>query len=121
MSQILRSRWFLITYAVIGMIIIINLIRSSLDLYSRRSIVQEKEIELRELEAEHAELTQELEYVQTDEFVEKEAREKLGLVKEGEMVVLVGELGEEPKTKNQEPRTKHQSEPQWKAWWRLFF
>lgn len=65
---------------------------------------------------ENAYLKERLSYVQSDQFVEEEAREKLGLVKEGEYIVIAPP----PTDKVKEDETID-TRPNWKKWWELFF
>ncbi len=64
-------------------------------------------------------LKQKLSQSQTPEFVEREARDKLGLVKEGEVVILM----DTPGVANSGQGAQEQGDtiPKWKQWWRLFF
>ncbi len=59
-------------------------------------------------------LKQQLYFVNTPQFIENEAREKLGMVKPGEHIVL---------TPPRESRQKIvlDTTPNWKKWWNLFF
>lgn len=61
-------------------------------------------------------LKERLHYVQTDEFIEKEAREKLGMVKEREHIVLIPPVKEEIKSKQEKEKL-----PNWEKWKKLFF
>lgn len=49
--------------------------------------LQKKKQELQILKKENQELLQKIEYAKTDEFIEKYARENLGLGKEGETII----------------------------------
>lgn len=61
-------------------------------------------------------LKERLYYVKTNEFVENEAREKLGMVKEGELIVLA------PPTENKKIIVDTENKnPNWQKWWNLFF
>ena len=75
---------------------------------------------LRRVEEENRRLQSELEYAQSPEFIEQEARNRLGLGREGETVVLM------PNDKLQMTNEKTEDKtavnlPNWKKWWRLFF
>lgn len=59
-------------------------------------------------------LQQQLYFVNTPQFIENEAREKLGMVKPGEHIVLI------PPHENQQKIT-YDTTPNWKKWWNLFF
>ncbi|MDP1722270.1 MAG: septum formation initiator family protein [Candidatus Gottesmanbacteria bacterium] len=105
---------------VVSAFMIVNLSRSIWDLWRRRDILGERQAVLRRVEAEHARLQKELDYAQSPEFIEQEARNRLGLGKEGETVVLL------PKSQitNPNDQTNEEKEeiiPNWKRWWRLFF
>ena len=60
-------------------------------------------------------LQQKLLYVKSDDFIEKQAREKLNLVKNGEYVVLA------PKPDEKAQEKPVDEIPNWKKWLKLFF
>ena len=66
-------------------------------------------------EVENKQLQQKLEEVKSDDFVEREAREKLGLGKLGEVVVIVPSP---PNLKSQ--ATNSNTEANWRKWWELY-
>lgn len=51
--------------------------------------LSEKELQIQTLQAQKNDLFKQLEYVETIDYVEKVAREKLGLVKEGETLLII--------------------------------
>ena len=61
-------------------------------------------------------LKQQLYFTNTQEFIENQAREKLGMAKPGESVVLVP-----PKIIEEEKELAIDTTPKWKKWWNLFF
>lgn len=79
------------------------------------SIVSELESELERKTRQNNFLQEQLKYVQTDDFVEKQSREKLGLVKEGEVVV-------QERFDHNINSTIEQSlsKPNWRQWLELF-
>ncbi len=85
---------------------IINLIKKGL------SIKQEQQ-ELQQLEQENQQLKAELDYIQTEQFLEKEARNNLGLTKGEVVIVLPSDFYEEAPAESQEEL------PAWKKWWEL--
>ena len=101
-------------------VLIVNVSRSIWDLRHRRDILGERERVLKRLEAERARLEKEYEYVKSPEFIEQEARNRLGLAREGEQVVLLPEK-KESGISNQESGEGKANIPNWKKWWRLFF
>lgn len=105
---------------VVSIVIVINLSRSIWDLWRRRDVLGERQEVLRRAEEENKRLQSELEYAQSPEFIEQEARNRLGLGREGETVILM------PNDKLQMTNEKTEDKtvgtlPNWKKWWRLFF
>ncbi|MBI4066432.1 septum formation initiator family protein [Candidatus Gottesmanbacteria bacterium] len=104
----------------ISAVLIVNLSRSIWDLWRRRDILGEREAVLRRLEAENKHLQSELEYTQSPEFIEQEARNRLGLGREGEAVVLMPN-DQFPMTNGKTEEKQEETLPSRKKWWRLFF
>ncbi len=77
------------TIIVIGLFIIYGSSRNILELWRQKQRVWRIQKEVKELEIKEAELKKKLEYYNSDEYVEKMAREKLLLQKEGETVILI--------------------------------
>lgn len=77
----------------------------------------EAEGEVEELLGEQEALLEKREYYQSEEFVEKQARDKLNMAKEGETVVILpegeGVLGEVE-------ISRERQEPIWKKWLGVF-
>lgn len=111
-----------IRLVIIGVsaILVVNLSRSIWDLWRRRDIVAERQEVLHRLEIENKRLKDELTYSESPLFIEQEARNRLGLGREGEEVVL---LPKEQGTGDKKQATEEgkESVPNWKRWWRLFF
>ena len=84
-------------------------------LYKAGDKVEIARKELAQAEAEQEKLKAQLEYVQSDEFIEREAREKLGLGKPGETVVIVPT----PQIASKVQSDKG-SEQNWRKWWKLY-
>lgn len=61
-------------------------------------------------------LKERLFYVKTDDFIENEARRKLGLVKVGEHTVIAPPAPEKDKNP-----IEVDTKPNWEKWWGLFF
>jgi len=57
--------------------------------------------------------------MKTNEFLEKEARDNLGLVKKGETVAILP--SESRHGRNEAQQGENQGISNWKRWWRLFF
>lgn len=60
-------------------------------------------------------LQERLFYVKTNQFVEEEAREKLGMLRPGEYIVIA------PPTPLNRERIEIDTKPNWEKWFELFF
>ncbi len=85
-------------------------------LWARRGVVREREQELQGLQKENRELEGSLKEIQGESYVERIARDKLGMVRVGETIVIMPDR--EPNSENDK---KGESVPNWKKWWRLFY
>lgn len=85
-------------------------------LWKAGSRVDGSKLELLKAEEENLKLKSRLSEVQSPNFVEKEAREKLGYGRPGEVIVLL------PKEESDQSQKKTNSEdtPIWKRWWDLY-
>lgn len=84
-------------------------------LYRAGERVGEAQVEVERATEENQRLRLKLEYVQSEEFIEKEALEKLGMGRPGEKIV-VGAL--EP-TGEPNPEVE-EDKPNWRKWWELY-
>ena len=79
--------------------------------------------EIKQLEARNLALQAYRDYVQSDEYIEKVAREELNLMKRGETAVIV--LSPASSTAStEEPSSsvgKEEEPPLWKRWWDFLF
>lgn len=83
-----RLGMFLVSVVVVMLLVVVSV--NSVLLKQKQDTYREREVELSELIAAEEQRTTELEelrrYTQTQAYVEEVAKEKLGLVKEGEIV-----------------------------------
>lgn len=126
--KIIHSRLFRLIVAVGSIVSIIGLSRSIYTVVKKRDIVKERQRVLSNLEAQNRQLETQLEESLSPTFIEREAREKLGMAREGESVVIM-DNGKwimlapsqvEGKNRKTEEKTA-ENVPNWKKWWRLFF
>lgn len=104
---------------IFSLYLIVSLSRGIIDLFQKEKIIEKEEAKLEELRVGTEKLKEELEYVQSEEFVEKEAREKLGLAKEGETVLVLPENFEEMVEESQK-EVEPEEPPNWEKWLGLF-
>lgn len=102
---------------VVSLFVSVGLVRSIVDHWHKRTIVSERQEALGREEQRNRELVAQLEEATSAAFIEKEAREKLGLVKEGDTVVLMTN----DKLQKTHETTMQETAPNWKKWWKLFF
>lgn len=86
------------------------------DLWHRRDIMRVRQQELDAKKSENAKMEAQLKDIQGDAYVEKIARDTLGLVKDGEAIVLLPN-----RASGIENREKEGDVPNWRKWWELFF
>lgn len=116
----MKRRLYQLSIIVIGLFIIYGSSRNILELWQQKQRVWKIQKEVKELEVKEAELKKKLEYYSSDEYVEKIAREKLLLQKEGETVVLLPSGQNQDQSsdiKSQNEEKNKQSEPS--IWERL--
>lgn len=95
--------------------IIKNIVVSIVNLNQNSQIVTNLINQEGEAKKQNQFLKERLYYVNTNEFIERQAREKLGMVKQGEHIVLAPPVQEKAKV------IPVDTDPNWKKWWKLFF
>lgn len=105
-------------FGLMSLMISIGLIRSIIGHVGKQDIVQTQESVLQAEQERKAELNRKLEEATSAAFIEKQAREKLGLAKPEDTIVLIDTsgVGIDDTVIRGEERASN-----WKRWWRLFF
>ena len=104
-----------------GVYLIVSLVQTLTSLLRQRENIEKLRESLSLEKKRHEELSLKKKYVESPEFIEREAREKLLLGKPGETRVIIdGErlletLGTTSAALEQETK------PNWQKWWELFF
>lgn len=110
------------TVLIVSVVLVGVMARNTLNLLKRGETVEEAKRRVESLREEQVRLLELKENVETDEFVEREAREKLGLAKPGEVVAV---LPDEEILKKLAPGIEEEDFveklPIWKRWARMFF
>ena len=115
----MKKTIFRIIITVLGLFLIFNLSRSIIDLWQKGSFLDSEEERYAKAKLENEQLKQERQRVQSAEFIEEQARDKLSLGKEGEVVVILP-----PKPDNEAKsmeETKAVELPIWQQWVGYFF
>lgn len=114
----MKHRFVQLLILVTAVFFILNLGRSIYGLWQKGDIVAESEQIRDELREKNLQLKEEQMRVETPEFIEEQARNKLNLTREGEVVVVLPEL---PISPIPQAQTELSEEPNWQKWWKLFF
>lgn len=92
----------------VGSILLIALIVFAVNFVKQGKVIKdyeaknaEKDTQIQELQEEIDKISDDLQQVNSDEFIEKYAREKLGMIKEDELIVVDPEKGEVTNTEDQ--------------------
>src|SRR3990167_8514157 len=85
----MKRNLLLLSAVLISVVLVVNSTKKILMFRSTSLKIEDFEARLLKLRQENSDLARELEYKKSNEFAEAEIRNKLGLVKEGERVVIV--------------------------------
>lgn len=113
----MRRNLILLLAIVVAVFLGINSVKRILSLHGTSQQVEEEEAHLEKLRKENEALKQELEYKKSERFAEGEIRNKLGMAKDGEEVVVIPK---EEESSKQETESK-KPVANWKKWQKLFF
>lgn len=116
MSMIIIKRILIIALVILLLAAIRNGFLSIVNSTKEEGAKERLEKELLERQREGQFLKEKLFYVKTDEFVEEEAKEKLGMLKSGEILVIAPTAGSVDKDE-----IFIDTRPIWQKWWDLFF
>ncbi|MFZ5932698.1 MAG: FtsB family cell division protein [Patescibacteria group bacterium] len=114
----------LLTYFLLflGLVFLISLVRNISRVLEARKRIGRAESRVEKLKEENEEIKRKLAEVKGEEFIEKQLRDRLGLAKEGEIVVVLPD--EEILRKIAPPVPEEEDtlpDPTWKKWLKLFY
>lgn len=115
MNNSLRALRLVIYFTTL--LLVVNTARSIYSVWQKQSVLGERRAIVDQLRQENEGLKQDLLQVESQDFIEKQAREKLNLQKEGDIVVV---LPQDLKYKDA-PQVEEPEAPNWRKWWSLFF
>lgn len=115
MRNIGKTKLFRTFVLIVIAIVAIGGIRSIVGIWQKRGIVEERRQVLEAEQRKYSELEIKLQEATSAAFVEETARNKLGLVKPGESVIIMNKATPEANILPQFEK------PLWKQWWELFF
>ncbi len=113
----MRRTLLLIFAILVSIVLATNSTKRILSLRTTSQSVQEAEKQLEQLKQDNQALKQELEYKKSEGVIERELRNKLGLAREGEAVVIL------PKENSDQSSAAGNQRPEknWQKWWSRFF
>ena len=112
-----RRNLLLFGAVILALLLIVNGAKRLSSLRNTSQKVGEAEQRLEALKRENEDLKRELEYKKSDQFAEGAIRDKLGMAKKGEAVVILPRENDERPTSN----AQRQNIPNYIKWWNLFF
>lgn len=110
----MQPRRFIITFLALA--VSVSAGRTIYQLWRRQDVLKSRESELIRLQDTNKILERTLQDMGSESYVEMMAREKLGLVREGETIVIL--QNSEFSTQNSEQKVTRSN---WRRWWGLFF
>ena len=113
--MIIVKRVLIIALVILLLVVIRNGFLSIVNSTKEENTKEKLEKELAEQQKQNLFLKEKLFYVKTDEFVEKEEKEKLGMLKSGEIMVIAPTAAVEKNEISIDTRSN------WQKWWDLFF
>lgn len=127
MKIFLRSRWcvffLLLAFIWLGLV----LVKAIYKKYQLGREIESLKMEIAKMDGQERELIQLIDYFGNQDYLEKEAREKLNLKREGEKALMVAEedlareLAAMTKPADSEELESAVSESNWIKWWNFFF
>jgi len=114
-----RKRAFVFLVTILGGYLAFNLARGAWESYQNAGRILETEKRLAQAQSENQRLKEDLDYKKSPYFVEKEARDKLGLGKEGETVIITPPPAENEGSEEQ--KSPYEGLSTTELWWKVFF
>ena len=109
-------------FLFLAILFLISLVRNVFKIFEAKKSIDEAKAKVEKLAKENKELSERLLSVQSENYTEKQLRDKLGMAKEGETVVI---LPEAETVKKLAPKVEVEDgvlpDPVWKHWLRLFY
>lgn len=87
------------------------------EIFRQRAEIDDMSVELNNIKKQNSELRLETQRLNTDAYIEKQARERLGLIKPGEEPFLLVPPKQEPPKPEVKPAVKSKPKPSSKSWW----
>lgn len=111
----------LVVSALIFIILSLSLVKSISRIRNGDNVIERTKAKVDQAELENKKLEDQLKLVQSEEFIEKQLRDKMGLAREGEIVLILSEASIVKKLTPQIPEEiEAKPKPNWLKWMELF-
>lgn len=111
-----------IVFIAVSLLMLVSLTRNIVKVREAKDRLKEKEKYIEKTREENEELSRRVDTFKSEEYIEKQLRDKLGLAKEGEIIIV---LPDEETISKFAPSDEKEEEilpdPNWKKWLNLFF
>ena len=115
-----HSKPFIFGLLIIFALVVIAAGREGYRNYKIGQEIKNLQDKIEALQKSNEELAEMEKYLQSDEFLEKEARLKLNLIREGENLVIIKRSEKEPELE-EPPEEKNEKISNIQKWWEYFF
>jgi cell division protein FtsB len=115
--HILNSKLAIIILFLLLCLFVLAIIKNNIDKKNISQNIEDLDQEIIKLEKQNMEISDLINYFSSQNFIEKEARQKLNLTHPGEKVVIVPEK----QNISQNKKTNNTSEKKYIKWWNFFF
>ena len=115
-----HSKPFIFGLLIIFILVIIAAGREGYRNYKINQEIRNLRDKIEVLQKSNEELAEMEKYLQSDEFLEKEARLKLNLIRDGEKLVII-KRSEEPRLGEVKSEEENEEIPNIQKWWQYFF
>lgn len=115
------SYWYLLLMLLVFFVMVVAYARSFYQDYQIKREIENLKKETQQMEVKKMQLSEYLEYLKSDEFIESKARLEMNLVKPGEQAAVVQGLDSVKKNGQTENTMLKLDLPNYKKWWNYFF
>lgn len=120
-EQVKKVRWIDWMVVVIGLLLAVRTGASAVRIWKAGDRLTSAEVELERAREENIKLKGQVALAQSDQFVEREARDKLGLGREGEVILIMPQETATTMIRAGEETVEPEDlRPNWKKWWDLY-
>jgi len=118
-EKFIYSKYSIVVLTIVFLLLVAALGRESYFNYRTNQEIEKLQEEIDEMQKSNSDLSEMEKYFQSEEFLEKEAKLKLNLVREGEKLIIVKQEENQPSSEDVQNDTENI--PNIQKWWLYFF